>query len=98
MAWAEFLELHALRLYSPALNPALVAARELLRHLEHGDLPNPFTARAVYLKGWTSLDSKGAELALEQLEENGWLKAETANTGGRPKVEFYIHPKLTRGK
>ena len=98
VAWVEFLETHALRLYSSALNPSLVAARELLRHLENGDLPNPFTARTVYLKGWTSLDRKGTQLALEYLEESKWIKSGIIETGGRPKIEHYIHPKLSKDK
>ena len=96
VAWAEFLEMHARRLYSPALNPALVAARELLRHLENADLPNPFTARTVYRNRWASLDREGTPPALDYLEENRWLKTKTVQTGGRPKIEFYIHPQLPR--
>ena len=94
IAWAEFLEAHARRLYAPALDPALHAARELDRHIRASDLPERFTAREVYLKGWRLLDRRGTEDALQYLEHLGWLRAESIKTGGRPTINWYVHPDL----
>ncbi len=96
IAWAEFLEAHARRLYAPALDPALHAARELDRHIRASDLPERFTAREVYLKGWRLLDRRGTEDALQYLEHLGWLRAESVKTGGRPTINWYVHPDLRR--
>ena len=45
--WGEYLEGHAQRLYSPALDPAMAAARELDRRILKGDVPAEFAARDI---------------------------------------------------
>jgi len=94
IAWAEFLEAHARRLYGPALDPALHAARELDRHIRAGDLPNPFQAREVYRHHWRLLDRSGTADALEYLADLNRLHSEEVSTGGRPTTYWYIHPAL----
>jgi len=55
-AFCEYLESHAERVYSCLVSPELRSARELVRHLQNGDLPGSFTTRDLYLKGWSGLD------------------------------------------
>lgn len=96
IAWAEYLEAHARRLYAPALDPALHAARELDRHIRAGDLANPFQARDVYRRCWRLLDRRGTEDALGYLADLGRVYAQDFETGGRPTTVWHIHPDLRR--
>jgi putative DNA primase/helicase len=98
LAWAGYLQSHARRIYSAALQPDAAAARELAKHLERGDLGDRFTLRDVYRKGWTGLDDKeDTEAAVEILCEFGWLRParSAAATAGRPgSPEFEVNPKI----
>lgn len=96
IAWAEFLEGHARRLYSSALNPALAAARELGRHLACGDLPDPFTAREVYRHHWRLLDAERTRAALEYLGALGRVRHEVRETDGRTGEVWLLNPALKR--
>jgi len=95
-AWCDYLESHAQRLYSSALDPALDAARELDRHLLRGDLSDPFTARDVYRHCWRLLDRNGTVQALEYLADAGRIAGREADTGGRSSVEWRLNPTLRR--
>jgi putative DNA primase/helicase len=94
LAWCEYLEKHAQRVYAAILDPCLAAARELARHMRAEDLPTVFTAREVYLKGWRLLDGDGTQKALEYLEEMGYVRSERRETGGRPQTLWHINPAL----
>jgi putative DNA primase/helicase len=97
-AWCDFLEAHARRVYSCAITPELHSAHELARHLQSGDLASPFRTRAVYLKGWTSLDTpERVRAALDLLEESGWVRPmpnEQSAKGGRPSELWVVNPKV----
>jgi putative DNA primase/helicase len=92
LAWCEYLESHARRIYSPALAPELFAARELDRRLL--GLPQPFTAKDVYRNHWRSLDREGTAAALATLEDFGRVRGEKAQGPGRPTVRYTINPAL----
>lgn len=94
MDWVEYLEAHSKRLYGPALNSGLHAAKELAKHIRKGDLSSPFQARTVYLKGWSGLDKSGTDEALETLHEYGWLGREEIPTKGRPRTDWHISQKV----
>src|SRR5713226_2202917 len=51
VAWCEYLQGHARRLYASVTDRAQVAAALLAAQLTHGRLPSPFTARDVYPQG-----------------------------------------------
>jgi hypothetical protein len=99
-AMCEYLESHAKRVYSCIVSPEHRAARELLRHIEAGDLKNPFRTRDVYLKGWTGLDTPDrARSASKLLEDAGWVREEDAaksERGGRPSETWQVNPKVAR--
>ncbi|SEQ01304.1 putative DNA primase/helicase [Ectothiorhodospira magna] len=97
LTWCDFLEEHARRIYSPAMDPAKHAARELDKRIRKGDLPSPFRERDVYRQGWRLLDRAGTRDALEYLEDLGRVRSVTVETGGRPTTEWLIHPKLAGG-
>jgi putative DNA primase/helicase len=75
LLWAAYLEAHARRNYSAVLRPDTVAARELAKHLQRGDLPERFKLREVYRKGWSGLSTKeDAEAATEIPCDLGWIQ------------------------
>jgi putative DNA primase/helicase len=101
LAWAEYLESHARRVYDAVIRGDLCAARALGEHLARGDLPSPFRVRDVYRPGWTGLSSpETAAAAVAVLVDLDWLQAEdTAGSSpgrGRPTVRYHINPKLGR--
>ncbi|MBB6087388.1 YfjI family protein [Wenzhouxiangella marina] len=96
MAWAEYLEDHARRLYAPALFPEAQAAKALGARIQAGELPATFSARDVYRKGWTGLDRAAVDMALPYLIESGWLQCRDVETGGRPSLAYDINPGCRR--
>ncbi len=101
MAWCEYLQGHARRLYASVTDRAQVAAALLAAQLAHGRLPSPFTARDVYRNEWTGLtEPRVVQGALEGLAELGWLRPEgvRARDGGRPTVRFRLNPRLLAGR
>jgi putative DNA primase/helicase len=95
LAWAEYLETHARRIYAPALAPDMAAAVELDRRL--CDLPSPFTARDVYRKNWRYLDADGTAAALIVLADYHRIRAEASEGPGRPTVRYEVNPALRLG-
>ncbi|WP_231363219.1 MULTISPECIES: YfjI family protein [unclassified Thioalkalivibrio] len=97
IAWGEFLEAHARRVYGTARTPELRAAYELERRLHKGDLTTPFIAREVHRKGWRALDRESVSRCLEYLEDLGRVRAEHHATGGRNKTLWHVHPAVMGG-
>ncbi len=93
LAWAEYLETHAVRAYSSVTAPETVAAKAILRRINKGDLPNQFTARDVYRNGWAHLtETKRVHEALTMLAEYGHLKDSEINSYGRPSIQYEVIP------
>ncbi|WP_295430037.1 YfjI family protein [uncultured Thiodictyon sp.] len=92
MAWVEYLETHARRIYAPAMAVDMAAALELDRRMQ--SLPAPFTARDIYRKGWRFLDLKGTSDALAVLVEFGRIRADDGEAQGRPTTRYTVHPSL----
>jgi putative DNA primase/helicase len=96
LAWSEYLESHARRIYSPALSPELFVALELAKRLP--GLPEPFTARDVYQRHWRGLDMEGTRNAIQVLVDFNHLREnqEGLPAPGRPTVRYEVHPALRR--
>lgn len=93
MGWAEYLETHARRVYSQALDPAMAAAITLSAKLE--SLPEVFTARDIYRNGWAGLDRESTDKALGVLLEFGHaIEAGESGASGRPTARYRVNPKL----
>jgi hypothetical protein len=90
--WCEYLESHARRIYGYAASPEREAAVILSERITR--LPNPFTAKQVYDKGWHLLKNRQeVEAACDVLEGEGWLSAEhpeTTGKAGRPALPRYF--------
>ena len=95
-AWCSYLFEHARRVYGLAIYATAHLAKSLGDHIIAGDLPNPFTARDVYLKHWAGLGTpKDVAEPLSLLTDLNWLRAVTVQTGGRPTQYYYINPKVS---
>jgi putative DNA primase/helicase len=85
IAFSEYLESHARRIYSYATRPDIDAAKTLLKRLAGGKVDMPFKARDIYIKGWTGLETAPkAQAAIDLLLEYNHLTQLEINTGGRP--------------
>jgi len=97
-AWCDYLESHARRIYGLVSDIKLQAASRLAQKIEEGVLQDGFSARDVYRKEWSLLDTKElTQGAIEELVEAGWLREEAsqAQENGRPPLPIYrINPKL----
>lgn len=90
--WAAYLESHARRVYSAAVDGASAAAKTILRRIERGDLVEPFARRDVQRKNWTGLcDKEEIQTAIDMLVEYGHLEAIQPETQkeGRPRAIRY---------
>ena len=97
IAWVQYLESHARRIYTPITGTDNAPALALAHHIETGDLISGLTVRDVYRPQWTGLRTRQeAERAVEILEDLGWLRPVEWETGGRPKTTYSINPEVTR--
>jgi hypothetical protein len=99
IAWGEYLESHARRIYAVAINPAPAAARALGKKLIDGELKDGFALRDVYRNGWSALASKDdATAAVELLTDLDWLRPVEMKTPGRTGVQHFINPRIWKSQ
>ncbi len=92
IAFSEYLESHAQRIYSFATRPDIDAAKTLLKRLHTGKLATPFKVRDIYRAGWAGLETPAkAQAAIELLKEYHHLYEVVMETGGRPTSHFYLN-------
>ena len=98
--WGRYLETHVRRVYSVGMSADSSAAEELIKLIRRGALSSPFRVRDVYRNGHSGLDTAAlVQTAVEMLESYGALRGvSVTDTGGRPVVEYHIHPELLGGK
>lgn len=97
IAWCDYLESHARRIYSMATTIANQAAMKLAKKIQEGELLNCFSLRDVYRKHWSLLDDKEIiKKACVELIEANWLRqSKSATEIGKPKNNVYlINPKI----
>ena len=90
LAWTEYLETHAHRIYGAVTQAEVAAAKAILRRIKRGDLKPPFASHDVWRPGWTGLsDRELVGRALEMLTDYGHLVVEVdRGTGGRPATRY----------
>ncbi len=92
IAWTEYLETHARRVYSQALDTGMAAAIALADRLT--ELPEVFTARDIYRRCWAGLDREHTEKALTVLLEYGQIvPVDDGREKGRPSQPYRANPK-----
>lgn len=102
LAWIEYLEPHARRVYHALDAPDADTARLLLAKIRKGrqTVPDPFKARDIYRNGWHGLtDAKAVKAACELLADFDYLKAEAAEPEGpgrRPDPSYFINPRCAQ--
>ena len=97
LAFANYLEGHARRVYSSGSEAELAAGKAILKHIHRGDLKDGFTAREIQRAGWAHLtEREHIGLGLQLLVDLDYLDANTSALGpqgGRPKVTYVINPR-----
>lgn len=89
--WLEFLEAHARRIYSPATDNGIAAAHLIAGKREQ--LPDGFSCRDLYRKGWSGLDrAEAAQSGLNVLVEYGHLGEYEEETATRPVTRYVWRP------
>jgi Protein of unknown function (DUF3987) len=96
VAWCEYLETHAGRLYASAEKPAMEGARALLERIRKADVKDGSSVREIYRgRHWSKLSTpEEVTVAAAVLEDYGWLRIEKVETGGRPTTRIRLHPSL----
>ncbi|BBO88185.1 DUF3987 domain-containing protein [Desulfosarcina ovata] len=94
LAWAEYLETHARRLYASVEAPGTVTARAIIAKIRKGALPTLLTVREVYRRKWSGLtDLETIKSGLKVLVDHDWMLETQKNTGGRPTIEYQLNPR-----
>ena len=89
LAWCEYLESHARRVYALADGP-IGSAKALQKRLHN--MPNPFRIGAINSKNWHGLTTTDQiHEALNSLCEHGHLQKVVSSTT-RPATDYFKHP------
>ena len=98
LAWLEYLEPHARRIYHAADAPDADTARLLLARIKRGQVQSPFNAREIYRNGWHGLgETKRVKAACRLLADYDYLRAIEIDGPfmGRPADPlYYVNPKV----
>lgn len=98
VAWCEYLESHAARIYGGASTPGIESAREIIKHIRRGEIKEGMTVREIWRPQWSKLTSaEEVKSGLAILEEYEWLIVEKILNvrGGRPSESIKLNPKIT---
>lgn len=94
LAWLEYLEPHAHRIFFAVNSTKFDAAKILLKRIGKGELEDGFTAREVYRKGWAFMSTQQeAQEAINLLVEHGYLKVTQSQSIGRSTTKYLINPR-----
>lgn len=102
-AWCDYLESHAMRIYGSTITPEMESARELVKHIERGEIVSGISCRDISRKCWSKLTTtEEVKAGLEVLQEYDWIVIEKNQTGGqiggRPSEIVRLNPKLKFSK
>jgi hypothetical protein len=98
-AWCAYLEAHARRVYALVTHGSASSGGVvgLSEKIKAGQVPAILTSRIIQRKNWQGLDtSEACALALEELEELGWLLPVTykPKRGPAPGQAWKVNPKV----
>lgn len=93
--FAVYLKSHAIRIYASVYGHDFAPARALARKLLSDALQDGFTARSIYMKGWSNLNQEETALALDVLLEYGWLRELVTDNVGRKTTKYLILPNIS---
>jgi hypothetical protein len=95
LAWSEYLDSHAQRVYGSLTHHEVGAAKAILRKIKQGKLePDGFSSRDVWRPQWSKLtDREQVIKALNLLVDYQWLNSiEQKDTGGRTATLYTLNP------
>jgi putative DNA primase/helicase len=98
IAFADYVETHARRVYGAGSQVELVAGKAILVKIRNGSLPEMgFTARDIMLKGWASLtETEHVKAGLDLLADLDHLianRSAPSRFGGRPSTTYTVNPR-----
>ena len=94
LAWAEYLETHARRLYASVAAPDAATARAIIAKIRSGALSTVLTVRDISRPQWAGLtDLDTIKSGVKLLVARDWLIESRKDTGGRPTFEYRLNPK-----
>ena len=97
LAFADYLESHARRIYGASSTVELGAAKAIHERIRKKDLTDGFSARDVHQRDWSHLtDRDHVQLGLDLLCDLDYLTAVNVPSGikgGRPKTTYAINPR-----
>jgi hypothetical protein len=94
LAWSEYLESHARRIYGSGPATEVAAAKAILARIRKGDLSAVFAGWQVWRPGWSGLaDREVATNGLALLVDLGYLVQERVETEGRPAIKYNVNPR-----
>lgn len=94
LAWAQYLETHAKRLYTSGINQEVAAAKAIIAKVRGGQLPKTFSSRDIWRSGWANLtDREQVSAGLRMLTDLDWLGASRMETKGRTATTFTANPR-----
>lgn len=97
IAWADYLESHARRIYAPAISPDMDAARCLAKRIRNGSVSDGFNLKAIYNNGWSGISTRDqAAAAVDVLLDHDWLREVQVQTAGRHATVYRINPGVDR--
>lgn len=100
LAWREYLESHARRIYAIAACPERQSATSLLRHLIRWPKDKPIRKRAIRLQNWSGLHTdREIEATLDLLIDLGWVQSMPkipGSVGGRSTTDYILHPEAEK--
>ena len=95
LAWDDYLESQARRIYGAAGMGDIAAARALLERIQRGELTDGFRLRDIYRKHWAQLSTKeAAERAVKSLLQRHYLILEVNSLSGNYGDRYWINPKI----
>lgn len=95
LAWAEYLETHAQRLYASVIAPEVETAKRILKKIKTGNLSAVLTVRQIWRPQWTGLtDLDMVKSGVKLLEDFGYFIKNKKSTGGRHLEEYEVNPKV----
>jgi hypothetical protein len=94
--FCDFLELHAIKIYSMATNQEAQSAKELIKKINEGKIFDKMKVRDIYMKHWKDLKTRSEiEPALAVLEDCNWIKIdEVSGDMGRSSKIIRLNPKF----
>jgi putative DNA primase/helicase len=95
LAWSEYLDSHAQRVYGSLTHHEVGAAKAILRKIKQGKLDSAgFSSRDVWRPQWSKLtDREQVIKALNLLVDYQWLNfTEQKDTGGRTATLYTLNP------